>query len=60
MDKSINLITGERSFIVNALASFIDVLDNAKRVFPSNKDVQEETTFKIEKAKEIINKIMVD
>lgn len=60
MDKSINLSTSERSFIVNALASFIDVLDNAKRVFPSNKDVQEEATFKIEKAKEIINKVMVD
>ena len=60
MDKSINLSTSERSFIVNALASFIDVLDNAKRVFPSNEDVQKETTFKIEKAKEIINKVMVD
>lgn len=60
MDKSINLSSSERSFIVNALASFIDVLDNAKRVFPSNKDVQEETAFKIEKAKEIINKVMVD
>lgn len=60
MDKNINLSTSERSFIVNALASFIDVLDNAKRVFPGNEDVQEETTVKIEKAKEIINKVMVD
>lgn len=51
MKKAIELDSGERSFVVNALASFVDVLESAQRVSPVNEAVQEETTFKIKKQK---------
>ena len=57
MKVPIELDCGERSFIVNALASFIDVLESSKKVFPTNEDLQEDATFKIGKAKDLILKI---
>ena len=60
MKKAIELNSDERSFVVNALASFVDVLENSRRVFPTNEAVQEETTFKIKKAKELIDKFLVE
>ncbi len=60
MKKAIELDSSERSFVVNALASFVDVLESAQRVFPSNETVQEETTFKIKKAKELIGKFLTE
>ena len=60
MKKVIELDSGERSFVVNALASFVDVLASAQKVFPSNEAVQEETNFKIKKAKELIDKFLVE
>ena len=60
MKKAIELDSGERSFIVNALASFVDVLASAQKVFPANEAVQEEATFKIKKAKELIGKLLVE
>ena len=60
MKKAIEFDGGERSFIVNALASFVDVLASAQKVFPANEAVQEETTFKIKKAKEFTDRLLVE
>ena len=60
MKKAIEFDSDERSFIVNALASFVDVLASVQKVFPANEAVQEETTSKIKKAKELIGKLLVE
>ena len=49
MKVPVELDCGERSFIINALASFIDVLESSKKVFPTNEDLQEDATFKVGK-----------